>query len=55
MKIVTIVEDNPITGVKYGLKEIPETPVTKMTYKRAQDKIRATRATVLRRENTKHK
>lgn len=26
MKIVTIVENDCITGVKYGVKEIPETP-----------------------------
>ena len=33
-KIVTIVEDNPITGVKYGTVEIPETPIE---IKRAHD------------------
>ena len=26
MKIVTIIENNPITGVVYGVKEVADTP-----------------------------
>ena len=35
-KVVTIIEDNSITGVRYGTVEVPETPVDiKRAYQQA--------------------
>ena len=54
-KIVTIVEDNPITGVKYGTVEIPETPIE---IKRAHDTFKKTQrahTAKVRGERTKKK
>lgn len=56
MKITTIIEDNPITGVKYGTVVIPEIgKKIQHNYKRTQEKIRALQSVKLRRENTKQK
>ncbi len=41
MKIVTIIEDNVITGVKYGVIEVPDTDITKAldNYGKAQKTV----------------
>lgn len=33
MAIITIVENDPITGVKYGIKEVPMVQLNKMNEK----------------------
>ncbi len=56
MKIITIIEDNPITGVKYGAVEKPESCIDiQGAYKKTQEKIRAMRTAKIRKENTKKK
>ena len=55
VKVVKIVEDNSITGVRYGTVEVPETPIE---IKRANErfvKTRAARTAKMRGERTKKK
>ena len=59
VKVIKIVEDNAITGVKYGTVEIPETALdlesAKSEYDSARAKIRAARNKKIRAERTKNK
>ena len=56
MKIVTIIEDNPITGIRYGTIEIPE---YNNNIKRRIERYNRFRNTLKQRaraaQNTKHK
>ena len=58
MKVITIIEDDKITGVKYGTVEIPETQNktirSKRVYKQVQ-KVREMYADRVRAEHTKNK
>ena len=54
-KIVTIIEDNAITGVKYGTVEIPETPIEIKSASERFQKTRTARTTKIRGERTKNK
>lgn len=58
MKVITIVEDNAITGVQYGTVEVPEQGKklsrVARAYKRIQ-KIQESRAALQRIERTKKK
>lgn len=54
-KVVTIIEDNSITGVRYGTVEVPETPVDiKRAYKQAE-RIKTQQKRKIRSERTKNK
>ena len=59
MKIVTIIENNPITGVVYGVKEVADTPIisSHRELTRAYQKVHAKKAAVMlkRAERTKKK
>lgn len=55
VKVIKIVEDNSITGIKYGTVEMPETPIEK---KRAHDtfkKVQRAHTAKVRGERTKKK
>lgn len=58
-KVVTIVEDNPITGVKYGTVDIPETPTkiehTPVHAQKMFQKAKSAHTNKIRSERTKHK
>ena len=54
-KVIGIIEDNAITGVKYGTVEVPQTPIE---IKRAHEqfkKVRSARTAKVRGERTKKK
>lgn len=54
-KVVTIIEDNSITGVRYGTVEVPQTPVDiKRAYKQAE-RIKTQQKRKIRSERTKNK
>ena len=55
VKVIQVVEDNSITGVRYGTVEVPETPIE---IKRAHEqfkKVRSARTAKVRGERTKKK
>ena len=54
-KVVTIIEDNAITGVKYGTVEIPETLTEIKHASERFQKTRTARTTKIRAERTKKK
>ncbi|MDW2975202.1 MAG: hypothetical protein R8M70_04125 [Alphaproteobacteria bacterium] len=54
-EVVTIIEDNPITGVKYGTVEIPETTIEIKSASERFQKTRTASTTKIRGEHTKHK
>lgn len=54
-KVVTIIEDNAITGVKYGTVEIPKTPIDIKHANARFQKTRTARTTKIRGERTKKK
>lgn len=54
-KVVTIIENNPITGVRYGTVEVPQTPVDiKRAYQQAE-RIKTQQKRKIRSEHTKKK
>ncbi len=54
-KVITVIEDNSITGVRYGTVEVPETPTNiKRTYKQVEA-IRTQQKRKIRSEHTKKK
>lgn len=57
MKIITIVEDNSITGIKYGTVEIPEHKKNTKLHRTIQKikNIQSARNAAIRAEKTKHK
>lgn len=59
MKVITIIENDNITGVKYGTVEIPDVPSNiENDARRAFERVQKTRAARVRRnraENTKQK
>ena len=59
MKIVTIIENNPITGVVYGVKEAADTPIisSHRELTRTHQKVHAKKAAAMikRAERTKKK
>ncbi len=56
VKVIKIIEDNGITGVRYGTVEVPQTPVeNKRTAIERFKKTRATCAAKIRGERTKKK
>lgn len=57
VKVIKIIEDNSITGVKYGTVEIPETG-TDIKHTNAQKqfaKLRTQKTQKIRNEHTKNK
>ncbi len=57
MKAVTIVENNAITGIRYGTIDIPAPEIKReaaRTYARVQ-RVQAARAKKIRNEHTKQK
>lgn len=55
MRFVTIIEDDPITGVKYGPVEIPFSNVPKPKVIRRIKNIQAIKAKQIRAEKQKNK
>lgn len=59
VKVIGIIENDPITGVKYGTIEVKENvskiEQAKSTYDSAAAKVQATRAKKIRGEKTKNK
>lgn len=55
MRFVTIIEDDPITGVKYGPVEIPFSNVPKHEVIRRIKNIQAIKAKQIRTEKQKNK
>ncbi|MBQ4070233.1 MAG: hypothetical protein IJD52_02565 [Alphaproteobacteria bacterium] len=56
VKVIKIIEDNGITGVRYGTVEVPQTPIeNKRTAIERFKKTRATCAAKIRGERTKKK
>lgn len=54
-KVIKIVEDNAITGVRYGTVEVPQTPVDiKRAYQQAE-RIKTQQKRKIRSEHTKKK
>ena len=59
VKVIGIIENDPITGVKYGTIEVKENvskiEQAKSVYDSAAAKVQATRAKKIRGEKTKNK
>ena len=59
VKVIGIIENDPITGVKYGTIEVDENTTkieqAKSAYDSAVAKVQATRAKKIRSERTKNK
>ena len=59
VKVITIIEDSSITGVKYGTVEVDEyvskIESAKSAYDSAVAKVQTTRAKKIRNKYTKHK
>lgn len=59
VKVIGIIENDPITGVKYGMVEVDEKVSeierAKSAYDSAAAKVQATRAKKIRGEKTKNK
>lgn len=59
VKVIGIIEDNSITGVKYGTVEVDESvskiKSAKSAYASAVAKVQTTRAKKIRSEHTKRK
>lgn len=59
VKVIGIIENDPITGVKYGTIEVKENvskiEQAKSAYDSAATKVQATRAKKIRNEKTKNK
>ena len=54
-KVIQIIEDNGITGVRYGTVEIPETPTTIKQAQKQFEKIQSAKTHKVRSERTKKK
>lgn len=55
VKVVGIVENDSITGVKYGTIEVPETPIEIRRAHEQFKKVRSARTAKVRGERTKKK
>lgn len=54
-KIITVIEDNSITGVRYGTVEVPGTSINIKKAKQQFEKISAQKTRKIRSERTKNK
>lgn len=55
VKVIKIIEDNSITGIRYGTVEVPETPTQINRAQQAFKKAQSIKATKMRSERTKKK
>lgn len=54
-KVITVIEDNSITGVRYGTVDVPETPTNIKCAQKQFAKISAQKTRKIRSERTKQK